>query len=78
MMDTAVGSDFFGEAAFLFGSLGEEALGMDEVFVEIVLRVGQGGSPTLLRRMTSTSRKDTKKLCSFRSSSLCSEIKELK
>ena len=77
-MDTAVGSDLFGKAAFLFGSLGEEDFGMDEVFVEIVLRVGQGGSPTVLRRTTSTSRRDTKKLCPFRSSSLCSEIKELK
>jgi len=51
---------------------------MDEVFVEIVLRVGQGGSPTVLRRMTNTSGKDTKKLCPSRSSSLCSEIKELR
>ncbi len=47
-MDTAVASDLFGKAAFLFGSLGKEAFGMDEVFVEIVLRVGQGGSPTLI------------------------------
>ncbi len=39
-MDTAVGSDLFGKAAFLFGSLGKEAFEMDEVFVEIVLRVG--------------------------------------
>ena len=39
-MDTVVGSDLFGKAVFLFGSLGKEAFGMDEGFVEIVLRVG--------------------------------------
>ncbi len=47
-MDSAVASDLFGKAAFLFGSLGQEACGIDEVFVEIVLRVGQRGSPTLI------------------------------
>ena len=47
-MDSAVASDLFGKAAFLFGSLGQEACGIDEVFVEIVLGVGQRGSPTLI------------------------------